>query len=422
MKNLRLRLSILNFLEFAVWGSYLTSLGNFLWSVGLAREIFWFYAVQGILSLFMPAMAGYIADRVFEQRKVLAGCHLLSSFFKWGALIYCVLVPQISFWPLFLLFGMGIGFYIPTIGLNNAFVLRNLQEAGYNTAKVFPGVRIFGTIGFITAMLMVNFIHFQDVQLQASVWQLGLSAIFGMTTVIYMLTFKRDQRSKQVVHNENKHGYITLLKDRKILYFLIFVFLISVCLQITNSYGNVFITSFSTVEEFAHTWGARNANALISISQISETLCVLIIPVAMKYFDIKRILIIAAMAWMLRFGFLAIGDTGNRIIFIIFSMLVYGIAFDFVNIAGAIYLDSQVDVSLKNRIQGLFMLVMSGLGATIGTPLAGIVVNDLVYSKAGVEMSMNGWSEAWGIFAAYALLVALLLFLFYPSQEKVRTV
>lgn len=417
MKSIPTRLSVLNFLEFAVWGAYLTSMGNFLWRASLAEDIFWFYAVQGLASLFMPALIGYLADSIIAPRKMLSICHFLSATMKSLALYYCISSPVIKFWPLFILFGLGVSFYIPTIGLNNAYVMGCLKKNGFDPVKMFPKVRVFGTIGFITAMLMVNFIPFEGVSLQASPWQLGLSACFSMVLAIYILFLPKSEKPSGD-KSDTRGSYCTLLKDKNIFCFLIFTFLISICLQITNSYCNPYISSFATIPEFAGSWGARNANAIISLSQLSEALFVLLVPLAMKWFDIKKILIIAATAWTLRFGFLAIGNTNAGIIALIVSMIVYGIAFDFVNITGAIYLDSCVDKSLKNRVQSLFMLVMSGMGATIGTPIAGWVVNSLVYSRHNPELQQSGWQQSWFIFAAYSFIIALLIYFVYPSISR----
>lgn len=419
---LKFRLAILNFFEFAIWGSYLTSLGNFLWHAGLAEQIFWFYAVQGIVSLFTPALMGYIADRYLGQKTVLIGCHFMSALFKSLALVYCISSATIEFGPLFVLFSIGLGFYIPTIGLNNAMNMRFLKQSGYEPSRHFPTVRVFGTIGFIGAMLLVNFVHVSGLSLQSSPWQLGVSAAFGILTLLMLLTFsatpvllKRAERGTQ------EESFRSLLADRKVSIFLLFVFLISICLQITNSYGNVYISSFTGIEEYASTWGARNANALISLSQLSEALCVLLIPIVMRIFDIKKILLIASMAWVLRFGFLGAGNTGNGIVWLLLSMIVYGIAFDFVNIAGAIYLDGAVKSGLKNRVQGLFMLVMSGLGATVGMPAAGAVVNSLVYSRPDALQQLEGWQLSWFLFALYALAISLALYFLYPKDGKLKS-
>lgn len=415
----KLSLSVLCFLEFAIWGSYLTSLGNFLWRAGLAEEIFWFYAVQGFVSLFMPALIGYVADKFMESRKVLSFSHFLSSMMKFMALFYCLASDKIAFTPLFILFGIGIAFYIPTIGISNAYIMGRIKDSGENPSKIFPKIRVFGTIGFITAMLMVNFIPFDGMKLQSTAWQLGLSATFGIALAVYML-FMSPVKKVQSAQADGTANYSSLFKDRNIAWFLGFTFLISICLQITNSYSNVYISSFAEIPLYSDSWGAKNANAIISVSQLSEALCVLLIPVAMKLFDIKKILIIASTAWMLRFGFLGLGNTHGGITALIFSMIVYGIAFDFVNVAGAIYLDRNVSHSLKNRAQSIFMFVMSGLGASVGTPLAGAIVNNRVYSHTEPLLRLEGWQESWFIFAAYAFAIAMLIYIIYPGKSTNR--
>lgn len=417
--NICERLIILNFIEFAIWGSYLTSLGNFLGHAGLGRDIYWFYTVQGIVSLFMPMLMGQIADRWIEPRRVLSLCHLCSGLLKIGAVVYCLCAPAISFWPLFGLFGLSVAFYIPTIGLNNALAMGLLRQNGLEPQRVFPRVRVFGTVGFIGTMLAVNFIRIGGESMQSTVWQLGLSGILALVMAFYVPTLPRlrDVAPKTTVA---KGGYARLLGNADVRTFLLFTFLISVCLQITNSYANPYISSFAAIDSY-RSWWSDNANALLAVSQVSETLCVLIIPFCLRSLGIKRVMMAAALAWMLRFGFFGIGNTGSGIVWLLLSMVVYGVAFDFVNIAGAIYLDSRVGTALRNRVQGLFMLVMSGLGATIGTPLAGQVVNRLVYSVSS-DVQLQGWQESWFLFAGYSFVVALSIWLFFrkPSGNVVE--
>lgn len=418
MKNLKIRLVVFSFLEFAVWGSYLTSIGNYLASVGLGKQIFWFFTIQGIVSLFMPILVSHIADKLGKGKTVLGVCHLLAALFKTGAFVYCLTAPKVDFWPLFVLFGISVAFYIPTIGLGNALTFRLLLQSGHDTVKSFPPIRVFGTVGFIVAMLIVNFVSIGGLRLQASPWQLALSALFSLLTAL-SLSFLPKVKKQNVSHTAKTEKLAAILKAPGIIKFLIFSFLIGVCLQITNSYGNVFISSFNSLKEFAGTWGSENANAIIAVSQVSETLCILLIPFAMRWFGIKKVIIISAVAWALRFALLGIGDTGSGLVYIILSMIIYGIAFDFLNIAGAIYLDSRVGQGSKNRIQGLFMFVTSGLGATIGTPLAGSVVNHFVYNAPGGG-SLEGWQVSWLIFAGYSLLIALAIWVSgrFPSENS----
>lgn len=419
MNHIKSKLIILNFLIFAVWGSYLTSMGNYLAQVNLGPYIFWFYTVQGIVSLFMPMIMGTLADRHINPRNLLCICQAMSAIFKCGAFVYCLTATEISFVPLFILFSLGVAFFIPSIGISNALTLYLLSNNSNDTAKSFPQVRIFGTIGFIAAMLIVNFVKIDNMSLQQTPWQLALSALFGLITAIYTFTLPNSTDENITSATTKKSsGYIRLLSERKILIFLIFTFLISVCLQITNSYANVFISSFSKIDQYVASWGAENANALISLSQISETLCVLLVPVALRRFGIKGTVVFAAVAWTLRFGLLGIGNPGQGVIWFILSMIAYGIAFDFINIAGAIWLDSVADKKSKNRVQSLFMLVMSGLGATIGTPIAGIVINRFVYNSASISEQLSGWQTSWLIFAGYAMFIAILAYILFPSYPR----
>ena len=190
--------------------------------------------------------------------------------------------------------------------------------------------------------------------------------------------------------------------------------LLGVALQITNGFANPFISHFKEVPEFAQTWGARNANALISISQVSETLGILLIPIVMKIFGIKRVMLIAMFAWVLRFGLFGAGNPGSGVWMLILSMIVYGVAFDFFNISGALYTNMRTSEKLQNSAQGLFMLMTNGIGATIGTLSAQAVVNHFVYNAAEPD-----WSAAWYVFAAYAMVVAILfMFLFKEPKDS----
>ncbi|MDE6417741.1 MAG: MFS transporter, partial [Duncaniella sp.] len=202
--------------------------------------------------------------------------------------------------------------------------------------------------------------------------------------------------------------------------------LLGVSLQITNSYGNIFITSFSQLAEFADTWGARNANALIAISQASETLCILLIPFCLKRFGIKGVMLMSMFAWVLRFGLFGLGDTGSGVWLLIVSCIVYGIAFDFFNVSGGLYVDQQTTPSLRSSAQGLFMIMTNGIGATVGTLSAQAIVNALVFSQTTPEAQHAGWTKAWFIFAAYALVVGVLFAVIFkdtktPTAAEART-
>ena len=423
IKMIRTRLAAMSFLEFAVWGSYLISLGNFLANIGLAKDIYWFYTVQGIVSIVMPALVGIIADKWIQAQKMLSLCHLIAGLSMGAAGWYCLANSgNIEFGPLFVLYTVSVAFYMPTIGLSNSVAYSALNKAGLDTIKSFPPIRVLGTVGFIVAMLMVNFIHIQGESMQTTCYQLFLSGAFSMVMVIYALTMpecpvNKEKTTGGLVEAMGLKAF-ALFKERKMAIFFIFSFLLGVSLQITNSYGNSFISSFSKVEEYAHSWGALNANALISLSQMSETLCILLIPFCLKKFGIKTVMLMSMFAWVFRFGFFGLGNPEGGVALFIASMIVYGIAFDFFNVSGSLYVDSQTDAGMRSSAQGLFMLMTNGLGATAGTLAAGAVVNHFVFSQASPIDQIHGWKISWYCFAGFALVVAVAFWFIFKDDSK----
>ncbi len=417
--NLKIRLILLNFLEFAVWGSYLTSMGGYLATHGLAENIGWFYAVQGIVSLFMPALLGIIADRWIPAQKVLSLAHLLAGGFMIAAGSYAIGAGDaVQFGPLFTLYAISVGFFMPTIGLANSVAFNALTKAGMDTVKDFPPIRVFGTVGFICAMLTVDFTG-----LQHTPWQFVISGGLSLVLMLYALTMPNCPVNKNAGSNSLVDIFglraFTLFKQKKMAIFFIFSMLLGVSLQITNGFANPFLSAFGGIEEFADTFAAQHANALISISQISETLCILLIPFCMKRFGIKNVMLIAMFAWVFRFGFFGLGNPGMPGVILFFlSCIVYGVAFDFFNISGALYVDQQTDESIRSSAQGLFMIMTNGIGATIGTLSAQAVVNHFVNSQTEPTAVMAGWSTSWYIFAAYALVVAVSFMLIFKDPRK----
>lgn len=419
-KSIKLRLIVMNIIQWAVWGSYLTSMGSYLASVGLATRIGIFYSMQGIVSIFMPTLMGIVADKFIPAQKLLGLCHGIAGAAMAGAGLYGMTAgSEVSFGILFGLYAVSVAFYMPTIALSNSVAFGILERNGYDTVKDFPPIRVFGTIGFICAMLFVNFVkNGAGIQYQHSYNQFIVSGICGLAMFLYCFTLpecpcNKNAGAEQTLAERFGLNAFALFKDRQMAIFFIFSMLLGVALQITNGFANPFISHFQEVPEFADTWGARNANALISISQISETLGILLIPVAMKIFGIKRVMLIAMFAWVLRFGLFGAGNPGSGVWMLILSMIVYGVAFDFFNISGALYTNMRTSEKLQNSAQGLFMLMTNGIGATIGTLSAQAVVNHFVYNAAEPN-----WSAAWYTFAAYALVVAFLFMILFKTPKN----
>ena len=418
MNNIKLRLIVMNFLEFAVWGAYLTSMGGYLATHGLASNIGWFYAIQGIVSLFMPALLGIVADRWIPAQKTLSLAHALAGVLMLSAGYYAMTAGDaVQFGPLFTLYTLSVAFYMPTIGLSNSVAFNALTKAGLDTVKDFPPIRVFGTIGFICTMLTVDFTGIQH-----AYGQFMVSGALSLILAAYSLSLPNcpistEKKSNSLVDIFGLRAF-TLFKDKRMAIFFIFSMLLGVSLQISNGYANTFISAFADLEQYADTFAAQHANALISLSQMSETLCILLIPFFMKRFGIKNVMLIAMFAWVLRYGLFGLGNPGMPgVLLFVLSCLVYGVAFDFFNISGALYVDQQTDESIRSSAQGLFMMMTNGIGATIGTLGAQQVVNRLVITQTEPAAIMQGWSTSWYIFASYALVVAIAFMFIFKNPE-----
>lgn len=422
--QLKVKLAILSFLEFAVWGAYLTSLGIYLAGAGLGDKIFWFYTIQGIVSIFMPALVGIVADRWIQAQKMLSLCHLIAGVSMLAAWYYCYSATTVEFGPLFTFYTISVAFFMPTIGLNNSVAYTCLSRANLDTVKHFPPVRVFGTVGFICSMLLTNFLKIDGVSMQETYWQLFSSGVISFILMVYALFMPKcptSQGESKSLSEALGLNAFKLFKDKKMAIFFIFSMLLGVSLNITNSYGTTFINAFKDVAEFAQTWGAQNATALISLSQMSETLCILLIPFCLKRFGIKGVMLMAMFAWVLRFGFFGLGNPGGGVWLFILSMIVYGVAFDFFNISGSLYVDKQTDPSMRSSAQGLFMVMTNGIGAAIGTVAAGAVVNHYVFAPGlSAVQVIDGWYNSWFIFAAYALVVAVCFWMIFRDDDKPR--
>lgn len=442
--NIKIRLIILSFFQFAVWGAYLTSMGNYLGSIGLGQQIGLFYAMQGFVSILMPAIMGIIADRWIPAQKLLGISHLIAAIFLGAAGYYGMQhSDSTDFTTLFTLYSLSVMFYMPTIALSNSVAYSVLINNNFDTIKTFPPIRTFGTIGFIVAMLFVNFAGFENgnftlnfsnlqgfVSFQNTYAQFFVSAFLGVVLSAYSFTLPHcptnKSNEKQTLSDALGLKAFALFKDKKMAIFFVFSMLLGISLQITNGYANPFITSFKDIPQYADSWGANNANALISLSQVSETLCILLIPFCLKRFGIKKVMLMAMFSWFLRFGLFAVGDPGSGVWMFILSMIVYGVAFDFFNVSGSLFVDQETDDNIRSSAQGVFMMMTNGLGSTIGMLVAGEIVNYYqIFSDIDPVTKMNGWYSAWTIFACYSLVVAILFMLVFKykhTPEKLKNI
>ena len=463
MKNrsLQIRLIVMNFLEFAVWGAYLTSMGRYLGAAGFGGNIGWFYSIQGVVSLFMPALMGIVADRWVQAQKTLSLCHALAGIFMCSAAIYAYAMGEaVAFAPLFTLYTLSVAFFMPTIALTNSVAFNALVKAGMDTVKDFPPIRVFGTVGFIVTMWIVDLIGAMD-----SPMQFVISGGLSLILAAYALTLpkceiKKSEGKVDLVEALGLRAF-ALFKQKKMALFFVFSMMLGMCLQVTNGYANPFLGSFEYFQEWTNTFGVQHSGILISISQICEALCILAIPFFLKRFGIKNVMLMAMFAWVFRFGLFGAGDPGMPgVLLFVLSCVVYGFAFDFFNISGALYVDQETAPEQRSSAQGLFMMMTNGIGATIGTLGAQVIVNKIVpmidktteLETLGVvraakedvilgfihktseyidwnniaaenlprihqaaEQAWAGWQEAWYIFAGFALVVAICFWIFFPK-------
>lgn len=418
--NAKVKLTVLNFMEFAVWGAYLTSMGTYLARVGMAGQIGWFYSVQGFVSLFMPALMGIVADRWMEAQRLLSLSHLLAGIFMLAASVYGYQAGDaVQFAPLFTLYTLSVAFFMPTIALSNSVAYSALDQAGLDTVKAFPPIRVFGTVGFIISMWIVDLGGMQSTPLQ-----FGWSGLLSIVMAAYAITMPHcpvSTGSRKSLSDALGLKAFALFRNYRMALFFIFSMFLGVCLQITNGFANPFITSFQNIDAFKDTFGVQHANILISLSQMSETLCILLIPFFLKRFGIKRVMLLAMLAWVLRYLFFAVGDPGSGVVWFVLSMIVYGVAFDFFNISGSLFVDKETSLDIRNSAQGLFMMMTNGLGASIGTLSAQMVIDRYVNSLGANADPMavwHGWNTCWYIFAGYALVVAVAFAIMFRYKHE----
>lgn len=423
-------------LEFAVWGAYLTSMSNYMGSAGLGYLIAWFFAIQGLVCLIMPALIGIVADKYIPPQRLLAICQLLAGSAMAGCWWLGYTSPQPSAVWFTVWFTVSSMFFMPTVALCNSVIFKLLRRRGEDTVSVFPRIRVFGTIGFIAAMLFVNCAGVGDNGLEFSLsgtnrfqfqyWQFLVSALLSVTLCVYSLTLPNvgvvTQPGNDTLFDRLGLRALSIFRSSRIVVFFIFSMLMGMCVKVTNGFSGPFITSFMADTRYAASFGAANATLLTSISQLSEALCILLVPLMMKRYGVKVVLTIAMVAWALRFGSFGLGNPGEGLWLLIFSMIVYGVAFDFFNIAGAIYLERETDRRYTASAQGLWMMLSNGVGASVGTVLAGYVIDHYCHwvpSPVNPKMSLlvGDWTAAWMIFAAFALITAIAFSIcFHPRR------
>ena len=406
---LKYRLTLMNFLQFFIWGSWLITIGNYWfqtkqWS---GAEFGVIFSTMGIASLFMPAIIGVVADRWVNAEKLYSILHILGA-----ASLF--LIPQINnpvtfFWGILL----SMVFYMPTIALANSIAYTALKSGDYDVVKDFPPIRVWGTVGFIVAMWIVNLTGNKS-----SANQFYIASAASFLLGVYALSLPK---CPPLAHTEGKKTLSQILgldafglfKNRKMALFFLFSMCLGAALQLTNAYGDVYLDDFKNVPEYANSFVIRYSTIIMSISQISETLFILAIPFFLKRFGIKNVMLISMLAWVLRFGLFGLGNPAEGLWMIILSCIVYGMAFDFFNISGSLFVETTTDPSMRSSAQGLFMMMTNGFGAIIGSSVSGFVIQNY-FTHGGFK----DWHSIWLTFASYSLVVAILFAVFFKHKHE----
>ncbi len=406
--TIKIRLIFMNFLQFFVWGSWLLTIGAYWfqtkqWS---GTEFGAIFSTMGIASLFMPAIAGIIADRWINAEKLYGMFHISG-----GVILFMVPLvdnPSTMFWIML----VNMIFYMPTIALSITIAYSALKSKGLDIIKEYPPIRVWGTVGFIVALWIVSLSGFEK-----SAMQFYVASIASFMLGIYAFTLPKclplDKGHKRSFVDSLGLKAFALFKNAKMALFFIFAMLLGAALQLTNAYGDTFLHDFAKVPEYKDLIAVKFPAIIMSISQISETLFILTIPFFLRRFGIKTVMLFSMIAWVLRFGLFAYGDPGSGLWMIILSCIIYGLAFDFFNISGSLFVETQSDPAIRASSQGLFMMMTNGFGAVLGSRVSGIVID--TYFKTGDSFD---WQGIWLAFAGYSLVVAVLFAVFFKHKHE----
>ena len=410
--NIKLRLTILSFFQFFVWGAWLITIGTYClnakgWTFPQFGAIF---STLALASLFMPALTGIIADKWLNAERLYGILHI-----AYGIILFYV--PKVNDPTVlyYVIFGAMIC-YMPTISLSNAIAYTILKRNGYDVIKVFPPIRVWGTIGFIAAMWTTNLTGSK-----ANSNQFLIAAAAAIILGLFAFTLPKCPPPRSISKNAGVIEQLglkafKLFGNYKMALFFIFSMMLGAALQLTNMYGDSFLDNFKSLPVYANSFVVRYSTIILSISQMSETLFILTIPFFLKRFGIKKVMLLAMLAWVFRFGLFAYGDpTVAGTVLIIASCIVYGMAFDFFNISGSLFVETNTDAGIRSSAQGLFMMMTNGVGAWLGSTLSGNIINKYFVAPDG----SRNWNGIWITFASYALGVAILFTIFFKHKHVV---
>ncbi|MBL7747952.1 MAG: nucleoside permease, partial [Chitinophagaceae bacterium] len=413
--NLKLRLTVLSFFQFFVWGAWLITIATYFFGNGMGTGVQFgaIFSTLALSSLFMPALTGIIADKWINAERLYGILHIL-----YGAILFYVPYVKDADTLYYVIFAAMIC-YMPTISLSNAISYTILKREGFDVVKVFPPIRVWGTIGFIAAMWTTNLSGSKG-----NANQFLIAAVAAIALGIYSFTLPKCPPQKSIAKEASIIEQLglkafKLFAKYKMALFFIFSMFLGAALQLTNMYGDTYLDDFRKVPAYGpESFVVKYSTIIMSISQISETVFILTIPFFLKRFGIKYVMLFSMIAWVLRFGLFAYGNPSDGLWMIILSCIVYGMAFDFFNISGSLFVETTTDSSIRSSAQGLFMMMTNGVGAYLGSKISGFVI-DKYFTVNGGD---RDWHNIWLAFAGYALVVAILFFFLFKHKHNPKDV
>jgi MFS transporter, NHS family, xanthosine permease len=412
--SIRFRLTILSFLEYFIWGAWLITIGaywvqNKQWEGDDFGKVF---STMGISAVFMPTLMGIVADRWVNAERILGICHIVGAVILY--FIPDVNDPDTFFWIL-LLYML---FYMPTISMANTVSYTALKNNNKDIIRDFPPIRVWGTIGFIAAMWIVSLLH-----IETSAMQFYVAGTASMLLGLYSFTLPKCIPQAKTVSKKSLVEILglkafSLFRQTKMALFFVFAMLLGAALQLTNAYGDTFLHDFAKVDAYKDTIAVKYPAIIMSISQMSETLFILAIPFFLRRFGIKQVMLFSMIAWVLRFGLFAYGNPADGLWMIILSCIIYGMAFDFFNISGSLFVETQARHEIRASAQGVFMMMTNGFGALFGSWISGIII-EKYYTYPDKS---KDWQGIWIAFAIYALVVAILFAVFFRHKHNPKEV
>ncbi len=408
--NIKIRIAILQFLQFFIWGSWLISLSVYWlntkhWSATNFGEVF---STMGVAGLFMPTIAGIIADRWVNAERLYGYFHLAS------AIIFAMLPLINNPDTMINVMLLNMLFYMPTLSLSYTISYAVMERAQLNIIKYFPMLRSFGTVGFIIAMWLISWKN-----LEASEGQFYIASITATLLGIMAFTLPKcpplnKSKGNSIINALGLNAF-KLLKNRKMALFFFFHLCLGVCLQLSNAYGATFLKNFANIPQYKDSMVVTHSLLFMSISQISEAIFIITIPVFMRHLGIKKIMTISMLAWVLRFGLFAYGNPGDGLWMILFSCIIYGMAFDFFNISSSLFIETQVVPSIRASAQGMLMSMSNGIGSIVGSLTSGWMIDN--YFRVSGTLAYD-WTGIWSIFSLYSLIVAIIFVIIFKHKHN----